>query len=50
MNDLYAGTLVDQMEEESNLKEGLTTEEIMSCLIATKIIGAPDQTASQLNL
>ena len=36
MNDLYAGPLIDQMEEEPNLEEGLTTEEIMSSLIATK--------------
>ena len=36
MNDLYVGPLVDQMEEEPNLEEGLTTEEIMSSLIATK--------------
>ena len=36
MNDLYAGSLVDQMGEEPNLEEGLTTEEIMSSLIATK--------------
>ena len=36
MNDLYAGPLVDQMKEEQNLEEGLTTEVIMSSLIATK--------------
>ena len=35
MNDLYAGPLVDQMEEEPHLKEGITTEEIMSNLKAT---------------
>ena len=29
MNDLYAGPLEDQMEE------GLTTEKIMRCLLAT---------------
>ena len=50
MNDLYAGPLVDQMEEEPNLEEGLTTEKIMRCLLVTNNNKSPDQMASQLNL
>ena len=41
MNDLCAGSLVDQMKEKPNLEEGLTTEEIMSSLIATKNNNSP---------